>query len=222
MKPLLKYALIGLSCILLSACAALERTDIPGTQIAENSAFSTEVVALAQTAIGEQATHSAQTDALITEAAVVNGVNNQLLGTLQAIVTPTVVLVQDDSVELGSLPDNVQGSRLYVGTGVTESVDSNGCITTRRTSFDPGIQQIYATLVLYNTIAQTTITVEWYRDEELVYSDSWSTTQDSTQICVWFDITPSSVQLLPGQWRVMAYNAGLPIINAMTFTINGG
>ena len=221
MKSLPKHSLIALLMLILSACSALERTDIPGTQIAENIGFSTEVAALSQTAVGEQATHSAETDALINEAALVNAVNNQLLGTLQAVVTPTMVLIQDDSVELASLPSNVRGSRLYVGTGITGIIDNDGCITARTISFDPGIPRIYATMVVYNITAETTMTVEWFRGDELAFSDSWQATQDDAKICVWFDLDPNRVQLLPGEWVVRAYVDGFPVINPMTFIVNG-
>jgi len=222
MKIVLKCALFWLCVGLLTACGAFERTDIPGTQIAENIALSTEVVAIHQTAVGEQATHTAQTEALINEAALVNGVNSQLLGTLQAVVTPTVVLIQDNSIEFSSLPESVQGNRLYVGTGVSDSVDGNGCITTQRLSFDPGVQRIYATLVLYNVTVNTNITINWFRNGELVFSDSWVATQDASQMCLWFDIDPSRVQFLSGEWRVIANADGSPAIDAMGFTINGG
>jgi exosortase/archaeosortase len=207
--------------LLLSACAAFERTDIPGTQIAENIIYGTEVSSLGLTAIAEQATHIAEIDVLMTEVAVVNGVNTQLLGTLQAIITPTPVLIEDDSVELASLPSSVQGSRLYVGTGVTDAVDSNGCITRRRISFDPGVQIIYATLVIYNLTVDTVIAVEWYRGDSLIFSDSWVSTENNPLLCLWFELNPGRVQLLPGEWRVLAYADGFPAINPMVFIING-
>lgn len=218
----MKTVLLALLMLLLGACAALNPDDIPGTQMAENALNSTQIAALSVTAAAEQATHIAEVDALVTEAALVNGVNNQLLGTLQAVITPTPVLVQDDSVELGSLPENVQGSRLYVGTGVTDAIDEDGCITVRRTSFDPGVQRIYATLVIYNITVDTVIAIEWYRGDTLVFSDSWVSTEDNSLLCLWFDIDPSRVEFLPGEWRAIAYADNFPAINAMVFTINGG
>lgn len=203
----------------LGACAALERTDIAGTQIAENVAHETEVAAIAATALGEQATHIAQVNALVTEAALVNAVNAQLLGTLEAIITPTPVLIQDDSVELASLPSSVQGSRLYVGTGVTDAVDNTGCITQRRISFNNGVQRIYATLVIYNLTVDTVVSIEWYREQELVFSESWVAPNNESLLCLWFDITTAEAQLLPGEWRAMAYADGFPAINPMNFFI---
>jgi hypothetical protein len=207
--------------LILSACRAFEQVDIPGTQVSENTAYQTEIAALAVTAVQEQATTAAEVAAAATESAALFGVNRQLVGTLQAVVTPTLVLIEDDSIELASLPSSVQGITLYAATGMTDAVDSSGCITVRRLEFSPG-QRMYATIVLYNIAAGTNMTIEWSRDGELVYSDGWTAPENSSYQCLWFSLDSSRARIDPGRWRVLVYADGFPAINPLDFTVTGG
>src|SRR5690606_3624306 len=75
--------------VALSACAALNRADTPATLIAENAAYATEIVALDAAATQETSDSSLRAAELATSAAHTNGVNAQLVGTLQVVVTPT-------------------------------------------------------------------------------------------------------------------------------------
>lgn len=221
MKLSLKIPLMILVILGLTACGALQREDIGGTQIAENIAYSTEIVAIDGTSVSEQATHIADVEMFMTEAARVNSVNRQLLGTLEAIITPTPVLVEDSSVEFSSLPSDSQGARLYLGTGMTDAVDENGCVTTPRTNFDPGVQRIYATMIIYNLTVDTVMGIEWYWENQLIFSDSWVSDIDSPLHCLWFELDPARVDLVSGEWRALGYADNFPAINAMPFVING-
>lgn len=221
LRPFTHILLLITLMLLLSACAAFERADIPGTQVAENTAYQTEIAALAVTAVQEQATTAAEVAAAATESAALFGVNRQLVGTLQAVVTPTLVLTEDDSVELGSLPSNVLANRLYVATGMTDAVDASGCITVRRLEFTPN-QRMYATLVIYNITAGTNMTIEWSREDELVYSDSWTAPDNSAYQCFWFSLDSGRARIDPGRWRVIVYADGFPVILPLDFTVTGG
>lgn len=124
-----RFAAYAVLVTCLVGCATLQQTDFPATQVAENVAYATEIAALGAVMQGEEATHVAQIAQVATEAAVVGGVNAQLLGTLQAVVTPTRVLVQDSSLDLASLPSDVSGGILFAGTGLAYGVRPNdGCI----------------------------------------------------------------------------------------------
>lgn len=221
MKPTVITRLLGTALLLLSgACAALETNDIPGTQIAENRAYQTEIARLDATATHEQATHAAIFGAQATEAAEINGVNRQLLGTLQAIVTPTPVLIEDSSIEFSSLPSNVLGNTLVASTGTAQSIrGSDGCIDVRQSVFSSS-EQIFATMVAYNLIGNTRVTAEWKYRGQAVFVEDWRAPRDLTQTCLWFSLDSSKTPLLPGEWAVTIYTDGF-YATAMNFEIIG-
>lgn len=212
---------LGIALLLLSsACAALETNDIPGTHIAQNSAYQTEIARLSATVVQEQATHAAISGAQATEAAEINGVNRQLLGTLQAIVTPTPVLVEDSSIEFSSLPANVQGNTIVASTGTARSIrGSDGCIDVRQSVFASN-EQIFATMVAYNLIGNTRVTAEWKYRGQPVFVEDWRAPRDLSQTCVWFSLDSSKAPLLPGEWAVTIYTDGF-YAAAMNFEIVG-
>jgi hypothetical protein len=220
---LTRFAAYAALAVCLMGCAALQQTDLPATHVAENNAYATEMAGLNVAMQGEQATHDAQIALAATEAAVVSGVNGQLLGTLQAVVTPTRVLVQDASLDLASLPSNVSGSILFGGTGLAYGIrDADGCIDgSPETVFSPSTPAIYATLVSYNLMGNTRMTASWKYRGTTIYEEDWRARDDATQACIWFKLTPDKAAFTPGDWTVTIWSDGFLAVDAMEFTISG-
>jgi hypothetical protein len=208
----------------LMGCAALQQTDTPATHVAENNAYATEMASLNDAILREQATHDAQVALAATEAAVVSGVNGQLLGTLQAVVTPTRVLVEDSSIDLASLPSNVSSGILFGGTGLANGIrDADGCIDgSPQTVFSPDTPVIYATLVSYNLMGNTRMTAQWKYRGTTMFEEDWRAQNDAAQACIWFELTPDKAAFTPGEWTVTIWSDGFLAVDAMEFRIGGG
>lgn len=210
--------------LLLSGCAVLNQTDIPATLSAQNAAFEHEIATLDAQGTAESADAQARAMELATSAAFNSGINLQLVGTLSAVVTPTPALESSafENAQLGD-PDEV-GQRLFVNTGTSTQVNGAGCAVDVREVFSPYTPRIYATWVAYNLRAGTLFRVEWWytTNQTLQFSDSWTATSNSSEICFWFYITPDDVTLYPGSWQARLFVDEVQMTAPLRFTIEGG
>jgi hypothetical protein len=207
-----RHIVIALAAVWLvaavTACAALERADTPATLAAQNVSFATEIAALDSAATQEDADAAVRVAELATNAARVNGINAQLVGTLQLVVTPTPQLVGSafDPSQPPN-PDDVS-QRLYVNTGVsTEIRSSDGCVVNPREQFSPFEQRLYATFAAFNLRAGTLFRVEWWwtTTQQLMFSDSWTADGDYDELCIWFYVTQDDVVFEPGSWQARLF-----------------
>lgn len=199
----LRPALLGL-LLLLTSCAALEQADVPGTLAAQNAAYGTEIAALDAAATQEIGDSQTQITELVNGAAHINGVNAQLISTLQMVVTPTPPL-EGSAFDPSSPSDpNDVGQRLFVNSGVSTSIrSSDGCVVDPREQFSPFVSELYATIVAFNLTAGTLFRVEWWwtTTQTMMFSDSWTAPQDYAELCVWFYVTQDDVVFQPGTWQ---------------------
>src|SRR5690606_3257607 len=120
---LLQIAALSLAAAaVLPACAALNQADVPATVAAQNAALATEIVMLDEMAATESVDSAARAAELATQAALVNGINAQLVGTLQVVVTPTPPLQADSFDPMAPSGPGEVGQRLYVNSGVSTEV----------------------------------------------------------------------------------------------------
>lgn len=226
-KRLREILLWGVILVCLGACQAFGGSDDQSTLEAQNLMYNTQAVVI-QTDSLMARTQVAQTiEAGQTQVAEVDNVNDQLLVTLRAGTTPTQAIIQGaaanpvTSANISSTQEFliVQGNLQFVLTGLSTSVNSNdGCITNPRANFGTSESRIYATIVAYNILAQTLMQVEWFKDDQVVYSDSWRVDNNYDQICIWFYMPSSDVAFTEGRWSVQFMANGEPIQQPMTFT----
>lgn len=221
-------AILGVMLLcLLGACQAFDASDDKGTLEAQSIMYNTQTVVI-QTDSFTARTQVAQTiEARETQVAEVDNVNNQLLTTLRAVITPTVAVVQGAAANSVTSPNIsstqefliVQGNLQFVLTGLSTTVSVNdGCVINPRTSFGTSESRIYATVQAYNILAQTLMQVEWFKEDELVYSDSWRVDNNYDQICIWFYIPSSDVNFTQGRWSAQFMANGTTVQQPMTFT----
>lgn len=205
--------------LLLSACAAFNAEDMPATMVAERAAFATEAVILNAQDLEARTQAAATVAAAEATIAAVGGVNIQLLATLQRNVTPTPVLDTQQQIDARQAAE-FEGRRLFVKTGVGDTVDPNtGCVLTPALSFPVSGRQVYATARAFNIEAGTPLTARWYYENELVYEFEFTTTRGYADWCFWFDIRPDIVEFRPGSWAVRLYADGFQLEEPMPFTM---
>jgi hypothetical protein len=208
-----------------SACAVLNQADGPATLVAQNAAYATEIAALDAAGTQENADAGIRAADLATGAARVNGVNAQLVATLQVAVTPTPRL--EGSAFDPSAPPDPGGvsQRLYVNTGIaTEIRSSDGCVVNQREQFSPFEPRLYATFIAYNLKAGTLFRVEWWwtTAQQLMFSDSWTADTDYDELCVWFYITQDDVTFQPGTWQARLFVDEVQMTSPQSFEIVAG
>lgn len=224
-KRILAQLALACTALFATSCAVLSQADTPATLAAENAALATEIAVLDAASTLESAEAGVRIAELATGAAHVNGVNAQLVGTLQLVVTPTPRLegsAFDPSVPPN--PDDVN-QRLYVNTGVsTEIRSSDGCVVNPRDQFSPFEQRLYATFVAFNLKAGTLFRIEWWwtTTQQLMFSDSWTADSDYGELCVWFYVTQDDVVFQPGSWQARLFVDDAQMTSPQRFEIVSG
>lgn len=224
-KRLNYLALVLVAMAVLPACAALNQADVPATVAAQNAALATEIVMLDEMAASESIESSARAAELATSAAQINGVNAQLVGTLQLVVTPTPQLQADAFDPLTPSAPGEVGQRLYVNSGIsTEVRSSDGCVVDPREQFSPLVPRLYATFVAFNLTAGTLFRVEWWwtTTQQMMFSDSWTADQDYAELCVWFYVTQDDVTFEPGTWQARLFVDEVQMTSPQRFEIVPG
>ncbi|MBK9122254.1 MAG: hypothetical protein IPM16_03900 [Chloroflexi bacterium] len=216
MKTLTTRIGLAAAALAMAGCAAFAGEDTAATLSARNVAAAAELTTLGDMMTAEASGMVESVSALATESAAGAGINVQLVATLMLIVTPTPEL-EGSTFDPSAITGPIEvGQRLYVSTGATTIVDSaTGCVLEPRARFGPGEPRLYGTWIAYNLRAGTVFRTQWYRDDELVFTDAWTAPRDQEQICIWFYVTPQDVEFLPGRWQVRLFadevNAATPI-----------
>lgn len=217
---------LGVLMILLltaavASCQAFDRVDLYGTAQAENAAFDDEISTM--TAVAQEARFVAAGTLEAGETAVarVNGVNQQLMATLQRQVTPTPRMENQGVQELDpTLLAQFAGRRLFVKTGTSTSINpADGCIVNPNVFFQETDTRIYGTLKVFNLNSGVRLRAEWKREGVPVWEDVWVVDRDYSEICVWFYIEPSYVAFTPGTWSVEMFADGFSLEGPMAFSI---
>lgn len=224
-KPLRVLALTLAAITSLPACEALNQADIPATIAAQNIALATEIVMLDEMSAAESIDSSARAAELATAAAQVNGINAQLVSTLQVVVTPTPQLQADSFDPMSPSEPGDVGQRLYVNSGIsTEVRSSDGCVVDPRDQFNPLVPRLYATFVAFNLTAGTLFRLEWWwtTTQQLMFSDSWTADQNYNELCVWFYVTQDDVNFVPGTWQARLFVDEVQMTSPQRFEIVSG
>lgn len=222
MKSFITRVGLMIAAVMMVGCAAFTAEDTAATLSARNAAAATELTTLGEMMTAEASTMVERVSALATESAASAGVNAQLVATLMQIVTPTPEL-EGSTFDPSAITSPIEvGQRLYVATGATTVVDSTtGCVIEPRARFGPGEPRLYGTWIAYNLRAGTVFRAQWYRDDELVFTDAWTAPRDHEQICIWFYVTPQDVDFLPGRWQVRLFADEVNVATPIEFIIEG-
>jgi hypothetical protein len=206
---------------LLCSCQAFNRVDTYGTAQAQNFAFETEVAEMTQVSQAQEAAAVATVEAGETTVALINGVNQQLVATLQRQVTPTPQIQIEGVQPLDpALQAQYEGKRLFVKTGTSSEVNqADGCIINPQVFFTEDATRIYGTLKVYNVEAGVLMRAEWKREGTPVWEDVWTVDANYAEICIWFYIEPAYVEFTPGAWSVEMFADGFSLEGPMTFSI---
>lgn len=214
----LKTAFLVTLALGLSACAAFDVEDVYGTQEAELIAFSTEAVELAtQSALDQQVVERTVIAAEATMV-MVRGVNQQLVSTLQSVVTPTPPLETRQQIDV-TLAALFEGRRLFVKTGMGREIDANGCVVEPIINFTPSDTRLYATARAFNIEAGVPLVARWSYEGTLVYEESFVSPGNFADWCFWFALTPNEAEFAVGAWAVRLFADGFQLEDPISFTI---
>lgn len=208
---------------LLCSCQAFNRVDTYGTAQAQNYGFETEVAAMTEVAQTQNIAAAATVEAGETSVALINGVNQQLVATLQRQVTPTPQLQIEGIQPLDpTLQAQYEGRRLFVKTGTSTEVNPvDGCVVNPQVFFTEDVTRIYGTLKAFNIEAGVLMRAEWKHEGTPVWEDVWTVDANYGEICIWFYIEPSYVEFIPGAWSVEMFADGFSLEGPMAFSIQG-
>jgi len=201
--------------LILSACQAFTRPDIPATLRAENAGFVLEATQIAITVQAEAT--NIQVTAVAAEATIarISNVNQQLMATARAVIPPTPQIAGAGVV--GSADPTSVG---FVEVGTATSVrDSDGCAEGLQSQFAPDVGRIYVTARALNIRAGTLMGVEWRYQGQIVHSENFVVPIDDDNYCIWFNIDPATAPFSPGTWAVRLYENELPIDPEVAFII---
>lgn len=205
--------------MLVTGCSAIGGEDTQGTAVAENASYLTESASINATMRADRASINITAQAAETEVAMIDGVNVQLVRTLERVVTPTPPLTGALEIDPTAAAE-FEGERLFVKTGLSSEVDPNtGCVINPRVTFNAQEDRIYATMQVFNIEAGVPLRSEWYFQGELVYDFEFSSDQFYEDWCVWFFIDPTIVDFTPGSWTVRLYGDGFQLEDALAFQI---
>ncbi|MBI5666596.1 MAG: hypothetical protein HZC41_01190 [Chloroflexi bacterium] len=225
----MRIGILGGLLLVLGACQALQRPDMPATLQAEAGAYVAEATAIAQTVQAQQERLAATVDAAGTRVAETNSINQQLLATARVLVPPTPGRTVGSAPEVAGSPmpemmsADGAGTPAFINTGVTGSIrESDGCANGLQTQFTADADRIYVTTRATSIRAGTVMSVEWRYEGQVVYSDTWTVNQDATDFCLWYFITPEDVPFQAGNWSVELAADGSKIEPAVSFSITAG
>ena len=209
-----------------SACSSMNADDPAATLQAQRAGFVTEATSIAQ-AGQAQGTQIVETvSAAETYTALIEGRNQQLMATMQIAFPPTQALVVSSGASTpgqnatpapvgslieatpasGEVPDASLGNAQFAQVGTASSVrDSDGCADTLATSFPAGTALVYITTRALNVAGGTQMSVEWFYNGELDYSESFTIPSDDDDFCMWFSLVATESALASGNWSVKLY-----------------
>jgi hypothetical protein len=212
--------ILGMLSIVLSGCRAFNREDTHATLQAENALYATEIADLEQIVAANRVAMVETVDASQRGLSVVNAVNQQLVATLQVIVTPTPELIVDQALGGDSIPADLGDRRWFVPTGIAASIRSaDGCADLVQNRFTTSAAAVYATVRAFNLDQGTPMSVQWFREGVLQHEERWIVDRNYREVCVWFNIDSSVVTLTPGTWSARLFADGFQLESSLPFTI---
>lgn len=207
---------IILSLLLTTGCEAFNRPDVPATFQAESLAYVAEATAIAQTAQVNARNVELTAQAAETKVAEILVMNTVLLATVRAGDPVREVVADTIATPVGLDPNR----RWFVKTGTSERVRaSDGCVEDPHINFSVDARQIYATVRAFNIQSGTLMSAQWYYEGNEVWRDSWTVPQNSSDLCIWFDIQPSYIEFRPGNWSVRLFADGFQLEDPMAFAL---
>lgn len=214
--------------LVLSACQAFRGPDVQATLQAEGAAYVAEATAIAQTAQAQATFIQATVDAAGTQIAETNSINQQLLATARVLIPPTPQRIVGNAPDASgvAMPDMAGesgGTTGFANTGVTASIrEADGCPNGFQNQFSTSAERIYVTTQASSIRAGTVMGVEWRFEGQVVYSDDWTVSQDSTNFCLWYFVTPDDVPFQAGNWSVQLFADGGAIEPSVSFEMMEG
>jgi hypothetical protein len=210
--------LVVVLALLVGGCQALTGDDVPATLQAEAGTYVAEATVIAETAQANRLHVMATADAAATKVADIRAINQVLLATVRAGDPADARGVVVNPISTPSGLDATQ--RWFVKTGISQSVSTvDGCVQSPQINFSTDTSHIYATLRAFNIQMGTQMSVAWYFEGNEVWRDSWAVPQNSADLCIWFDIEPSYVDFIPGQWSVRLFADGFQLEDPLSFTM---
>ncbi|NDJ63239.1 MAG: hypothetical protein GYB67_19115 [Chloroflexi bacterium] len=199
--------------------------DTPATLQAERQMYIAEATSIAREAeiLGQEVAATAA--AAATYVAQMEAINDQLVATLRVADPPPARRgVGGGASALGSAPPGdvtaITGERFGGFSGTAASTrESDGCITEPQQAFAADVGRVYAGVEAFDIRAGVTMGVEWYYEGQTVWTETFTLDQPETQICLWFYIDPSLLDLREGRWSVQLFADNIAVMAPMAFTI---
>jgi hypothetical protein len=211
-------SMVLLLSLILAACQVFSSADVPATLQAQNGAYIAEATALAQTHEAGSAQLLATVQVAETYVSREENINQVLVVTVRAGDPPTVGRSVGSAAGAAATP--ASGETQFVDIQMAASVrESDSCADSIQTEFPAETQEIYVTARALNIRTGTSLSVEWRYEGELVWQENWSVPVDSDSFCLWFNIDPAVVALLPGNWSASLYANGVSIGPSASFSI---
>jgi hypothetical protein len=192
----------------LCGCQALSE-DVEGTIEADYAQLGTEAAELSGVALARRTEVAATVEFSGTRIAEDKNINQQIFATLAAGSTPTVALVAGQAqadVRMDAMAAGFDlDGRLFIKTGVSDTVDSNtGCVVNPRSSFPPDTPALYATVEVFNIRSGTPMRAAWFYEGEPISQED-RVIGGHAEVCLWFRLDQTQTSFRPGTWSVILY-----------------
>jgi hypothetical protein len=105
---------------------------------------------------------------------------------------------------------------------ISSTVGQDDCATGSGTSFDVSTPNLYAVGTANNFPAGMTLTFNWLRDGQIIFTDSFTWEAEVDGACVWYNATPAQFEFLPGTYSVTFESNGAPVSPPVAFVLTGG
>jgi hypothetical protein len=128
-------------------------------------------------------------------------------------VTPTVIVNDNIPPTLDPTAPNL------ANISVSSSVGADDCATGAASTFDASTPELYAVGTANNFPAGMSVTFNWLRGAEVVYSDTFTWDFEINGKCVWYFVTPAEFEFLPGEYTVTFESSGAAVGSPVTFTL---
>ena len=214
----MKLWLIG-SALLMVGCQVIDPPDPVATLNAENSTILEEATAIAQAAEDDRMRIESTAADTLTQVAEMSSQNQVLLATVRASdpVGPRVVAQTDTQ------PVLTPGQRWFSKTGVAAQInEADGCVVGAQIRFSQDTPVIYATMRVFNIESGVQLSAVWAHEGTEMHRESFVLNRGASEICIWFSLESSVIDLLPGNWTVQLYADGARLEQPMQFTVEAG
>jgi hypothetical protein len=118
-----------------------------------------------------------------------------------------------------TLPTLDPNAPRLINTSISSAVGDDDCATASASEFAVTTPKLYAVGTAVNFPAGFTVTFTWLRGGKVLLTDAFTWQNPVNGLCVWYFVTPSDFEFLPGTYSVTFESNGAAVASPIAFVL---